>query len=116
MDWLISDRRLPPAEYAILYQQLRKTRVVIEQAWGLYKSRFQCAKRTIRLKPESAAAVLKCCAILHNFLLLQNDIWDAEIEEIEENNNDADENNEPNGENLNRLAVYNNAFLHINNL
>jgi len=116
LDWLIADSRLPPAEYVQMFQQLRKTRVVIEQAWGLYKARFQCTKRTLRMKPTFAAAVMKCCAILHNFLILQRDNWDVVDMEVEEEDNDVGGNNPIQGENLNRLARYNNAFVNVNNL
>lgn len=97
-----------------MYSQLRKTRVVIEQAWGIFKARFQCAKRCIRTNPTSAAAILKCCAILHNFLILQKDNW--EFYELEEENDDAGADNGEDAGNQNRLALFNHTFKHINNI
>lgn len=107
-------RKLAPPEFSHLYAAHPKTRRPIESAWGLYKSRFQCARRRMKTKkPANSCKILKACAILHNFFILVNDRWTMD-EEIPYDINDLgpiipDTNN-------NRLSIVNNAFIRINNL
>lgn len=46
-------RKLAPPEFSHLYAAHTKTRRPIESAWGLYKSRFQCARRRMKTKKTS---------------------------------------------------------------
>jgi hypothetical protein len=75
-------KRIVPLGREAFYDAHMKTRRVIENAWGLYKTRFQCAKRVLRFKnPARSAQCLKSCAILHNFFIILRDHWDYEAEE-----------------------------------
>ena len=47
----------------------KKSRVIIEQVFGMLKKRFKILKKTIHHKPEMAAKIIIACAVLHNFLL-----------------------------------------------
>jgi hypothetical protein len=104
-----------------------KARRVIENAWGLLKTRFQCTRRTLKVKkPAAAAVIVKCCAILHNFLILVRDDWIADAEDADADDNevedeDEDAENVPPNNNaanawLNRLTILNHSFLQANNL
>jgi len=105
-------------QYAELFKAHPKARRIVENAWGLLKTRFQCCKRTLNMKnPASSAQVIKCCAILHNFLITMRDEWNeiavagedavADNDEVEEIHNNVG---------LNRIAVLNQFFLQANNL
>ena len=45
---------------------LCKTRVVIENLFGILKRRFPCLKLQLRLKLDTSLAVIVACAVLHN--------------------------------------------------
>ena len=50
-----------------------KTRVRIEQSFGIVKMRFPCL-RQLRVKPERAIKVVSSCFVLHNITFLQKDL------------------------------------------
>jgi len=96
-------------------------RRIIENAWGVYKKRFQCAQRTLRIRsPTEAGRILKACAILHNFAIankendrfLPEEFEDFPMEDDNEMEDDCNENALIN----NRLLQLNNSFLIVNNL
>jgi len=60
-----------------------QTRNTIERAFGLLKKRFSCLNY-LRLKQKTANQVIISCAILHNFLICENDF--AECEDYQEEN------------------------------
>ena len=51
---------------------LCRTRVVIEQTFGILKSCFQCLKG-MRMRPERSSEVVFTCAILHNIATIRNE-------------------------------------------
>ena len=51
-----------------------RTRVRIEQTFGILKRRFSCLQRGIRLSPEKACIVIMACVILHNIGIDRRDI------------------------------------------
>ena len=59
---------------------LCRTRVVIEQTFGILKSRFQCLKG-MRMRPERCAEVVLTCAILHNIATIRNEYQPVVIED-----------------------------------
>lgn len=59
-----------------------KTRIVIEQAFGIAKRRWPIMN-SIRFTPDKACHTIACCAILHNICITMNDVMldDIIIEE-----------------------------------
>ncbi|XP_041961798.1 putative nuclease HARBI1 [Alosa sapidissima] len=57
-----------------------RTRVRIENTFGILKERFQCL-RGLRVCPERACDVIVACAILHNIATLRNELV-PDIEEL----------------------------------
>ncbi|XP_048583370.1 uncharacterized protein LOC116605165 [Nematostella vectensis] len=54
-----------------------KTRVKIEQCFGLFKRRFHLMHGEVRMKPEKVSQLIGACAVLHNIAILRNDIYDG---------------------------------------
>jgi len=63
--------------------------VVIENAFGRFKNRFNCLKELNVRKISSAVCITECCIILHNFLETNNDSCD-ELDENDDDDNDND--------------------------
>lgn len=53
---------------------LVKTRMVIEQTFGILKKRFPCLSYGLRLCPEKACLTVVACAVLHNYGQIQGDV------------------------------------------
>ena len=51
---------------------LSKIRVVVENAFGRLKSRFQCIAKRIDMSIEHTVNVVATCCILHHFCILSN--------------------------------------------
>lgn len=56
---------------------LCRSRVVIEQTYGILKRRFACLK-FMRFSPEKSCYVTVACGVLHNIGILKNDIVNRE--------------------------------------
>lgn len=56
----------------------KKGRSTIERLFGVWKRRFPCLSRTIRMKPEKAVVVISCCAVLYNLLKLWGDTLETD--------------------------------------
>lgn len=54
-----------------------KTRVTIEQTFGILKRRFSCLHSGLRTSPEKACTIVLACAVLHNIGIDRNDILDV---------------------------------------
>lgn len=65
---------------------LMRTRVLIEQSFGVLKRRFQILHNEIRAKPARAVVYTTSCVVLHNIGIDRGDIIDR-VEVI----NDQDE-------------------------
>ena len=61
----------------------RKTRVLIEQAFGRWKRRFHVLHSEIRMSPERVCKIIGACAVLHNIAIFLNEPMEDE-EELEE--------------------------------
>ncbi|XP_069105078.1 putative nuclease HARBI1 [Argopecten irradians] len=59
---------------------LCRTRVRVEQTFGVLKARFPCLRFGLRMAPECAVTVTSACIILHNIGILRSDILDVEID------------------------------------
>uniref|UniRef100_A0A914CUZ7 Putative nuclease HARBI1 n=1 Tax=Acrobeloides nanus TaxID=290746 RepID=A0A914CUZ7_9BILA len=56
------------------YKNHTKTRSIIERSFGLWKNRFRCLQRIRVQEPVYACEIIKCTALLHNFMIrLRND-------------------------------------------
>lgn len=70
-----------------------KTRIAIENTFGLIKSRWRILKYINVNSVIKAVNIIVACCVLHNYCYISNDIWN-DYYEIE------DENDEENGQNL----------------
>jgi len=52
-----------------------RTRVFIEQAFGIMKRRFAILGKRMELKPEKASRMIIACMVLHNLAINMNDRW-----------------------------------------
>uniref|UniRef100_A0A915EIT5 DDE Tnp4 domain-containing protein n=1 Tax=Ditylenchus dipsaci TaxID=166011 RepID=A0A915EIT5_9BILA len=69
-DWLLAMKAACAPEDSNFYDSFAKTRVAVEQHFGVWKNRFRCLQETLRVKdPVYAAMIVKCCAYLQNFLV-----------------------------------------------
>ena len=57
-------------------EALGKTRVKIEQSFGIFKRRFHLMHSEIRMDPVKVSQLIGACAVLHNIAILQNDMYD----------------------------------------
>ncbi|XP_061188970.1 putative nuclease HARBI1 [Saccostrea echinata] len=55
---------------------LCRTRVVIEEAFGILKRRFPCLQTGLRVEPAKACAIIVACTVLHNLGIERHDIVD----------------------------------------
>ena len=63
----------------------KKGRCCIERLFGVWKRRFPCLSRCLRMKPDKAAVVISCCAVLYNLLKLWgDDMNDTDDEGLDE--------------------------------
>lgn len=51
-----------------------RTRVLIEQTFGLLKRRFSCLHNELRLSPKRARVTVVACCVLHNIGINRGDI------------------------------------------
>jgi hypothetical protein len=67
-NWLITPIVINPNDPAQIQfiRRHRQTRSVIEQAFGILKEKFPCLNH-LRIQPEFAANIIKCCAALCNY-------------------------------------------------
>ncbi|WAR05592.1 HARB1-like protein, partial [Mya arenaria] len=53
-----------------------RTRVVIEQSFGILKRRFPCLSYGLRVEPDLCCTIIVACVFLHNFGLSNGDTLD----------------------------------------
>ncbi|XP_053407668.1 putative nuclease HARBI1 isoform X1 [Mercenaria mercenaria] len=61
-------------------ESLCKTRVVVEQSFGVMKRRFPCLSYGLRVSPPRACKITVSCVILHNIGIQRNDIYARVVE------------------------------------
>ena len=84
-----------------------KTRVKIENLFGVLKRRFPCLSQSIRLKKDTTLAVIVACCVLHNICRERNIQNDDFMENMEQNHDQVIENPPINREDLNGIAQRN---------
>lgn len=55
-------------------ESLCRTRVLIEQTFGVLKRRFQCLHHEIATEPEQAVTYIVACTVLHNLGIERGDV------------------------------------------
>lgn len=92
--WLIPMRANANPQYNVFYSSHAKTRVIVERSIGLWKMRFLCLKKGLRVKDTTySAEIIKACAYLHNFIIDNRTNEENDDDQFEE---ETDENDEPN--------------------
>ncbi|XP_021357845.1 putative nuclease HARBI1 [Mizuhopecten yessoensis] len=98
--FLLSDSAYPTRQFlmtpynnALSQQQqnfnnaLCRTRVTIEQTYGILKRRFSCLHTGLRVSPNRAAQVIIACVVLHNIGIEQGDIIDHDNQNLGDEGN-----------------------------
>lgn len=85
-----------PADEAFYNLLHSRTRIVVEGALGLLKSRFRIFKECLNQKSfKESADLIRSCIVLHNIILILGDETDVDVDqesrEIIENDNNEDE-------------------------
>lgn len=82
---IVNPRTLQDERFNIAH---KKTRRLIECAYGVLKQRFRCLIRSpIHLDPEKAGLVILACIALHNLLITDDDVA-AIMDEFDDDNGD----------------------------
>jgi nuclease HARBI1 len=77
-NYLIAPLRMPAtAQEERFNRAQRRTRRLVECAFGLMKQRFRCLFTTMPFKPAFAADIIRCCATLHNIVIDAADMQEA---------------------------------------
>lgn len=63
---------------------LCRTRVLIEQTFGILKRRFQCLHTELRTTPHNAVTYVVACAVLHNIGIDHGDIIDIATDDVDQ--------------------------------
>jgi len=75
--------------------RVSSSRVVVEQAFGILKSRFRYIRGIMRLRDvQFAARLVVACCVLHNVCIRNGDLAGDLIEEENGNDNNGGNNNE----------------------
>lgn len=95
LDWLLVPIRIPTSFGENKYNSKHKlTRHFIESTFGILKARFSVLSNTMRVNPELAGEVIKCCAVLHNLIIKETGDDGALNHDYDQFDNDAVEDNE----------------------
>lgn len=91
--WLLTPFRSPASSKEEAFNNAhRRTRVRIEQCFGVLKMRFRCLQRyrTLHFAPDRAGNIVTACAVLHNMCIAYNmpEPTEGGDEEHEEGNDD----------------------------
>ena len=63
-------------------ESLCRTRVLIEQTFGILKRRFQCLHAELRTSPPNAVTYVIACVVLHNIGIERGDIIDLDADDM----------------------------------
>lgn len=70
--WLMTPVRSPQTQQEENYNDAHsRTRVAIEQCFGILKMRFRCLQRyrTLHFAPDRCCRIVNACAVLHNMCI-----------------------------------------------
>ncbi|XP_066585716.1 putative nuclease HARBI1 [Prorops nasuta] len=82
----------PETDEQLRYNIIHKrTRIIVERTYGIWKRRFPCLSRGLSLKLVTSTSIVVACAVLHNMALIFNDILEEE-ETAEMQSEDEEEN------------------------
>lgn len=71
-DFLFTPYLHPTTAEQLRYNQAHmRTRGLVERMFGVWRSRFQCLRKTLRFKPSRCCTVIIATAVLHNYLKKQ---------------------------------------------
>ena len=88
---------------------LKRTRVIVEQAFGRVKRRFSILKTICRLHPDRVAKIVAACFVLHNIALDRKEPhFEAQLGE-----DDQDENDDVDGQDLGAINTGNTMRNHL---
>lgn len=91
-DWLMVPFLNPVTNGQQMYNSsLTRTRVIIEQTFGILKRRFHSLHGELRYTPEKACTIITACAVLHNIAI--NNRLPANFENEDYINDENDRNN-----------------------
>jgi len=92
----------PETDEEIAYNNIhRRTRLIVERTFGLWKRRFPCLGRGLTTKLICSTTIIVACAVLHNLSL----IYDNKLPDDEENEIYYNNDNEKNDENHAKMAT-----------
>lgn len=84
-NYLLTPILRPETDAEVRYNNAhKKTRVVIEQLFGVWKRRFPCLYYSLRTKLTTSAAIICATAVLHN-ICIQHNLGEVSEEELHEN-------------------------------
>ena len=63
-------------------ESLCRTRVLIEQTFGILKRRFQCLHAELRTSPPNVVTYVIACVVLHNIGIERDDIIDLDADDM----------------------------------
>ncbi|XP_067204480.1 putative nuclease HARBI1 [Linepithema humile] len=71
----------------------RRTRIIVERTFGMWKRRFPCLSKGLTTKLSTSTTIIVACAVLHNLSLIFNNKLDDDDddEELENANNEVSE-------------------------
>ena len=77
----IQPRNNPQERYN---RSLCRTRVLIEQTFGVLKKRFRCLHTELITVPHQAVTYITACAVLHNIGIFRGDVIPFDLDFIQE--------------------------------
>ncbi|XP_011864268.1 PREDICTED: putative nuclease HARBI1, partial [Vollenhovia emeryi] len=87
LPFLLTPIQNPQTDEEITYNILhRRTRIIVERTFGIWKRRFPCLSRVLSNKLICSTTIVVACAVLHNLSLIFNDVLPEEeiFEEVNE--------------------------------
>ena len=68
-----------------------RTRVKVEQSFGLLKRRFPCLHTELRVSPDRACPIITSCFVLHNIAIKRHDLLPDDVDVLPDHNDQPDQ-------------------------